>query len=177
MKNFVFLASLYSLTIAAPACATQFGFRYVTNSGHLEGIIDGALQNDNNTIKIVSLSNVSFENILGPKLTYFNTLSGYFNSNIETPIVTVDGSTMDFVACDALPTCEGFYIQAPMSFSGPPFIASAISYGNLFELYEPKNWSINVIGAVPEPQSWAMLITGFGLTGFAMRRRSSAAII
>jgi len=24
---------------------------------------------------------------------------------------------------------------------------------------------------VPEPQSWAMLIAGFGLTGAAMRRR------
>ncbi|GGE00190.1 hypothetical protein GCM10011529_02970 [Polymorphobacter glacialis] len=29
-------------------------------------------------------------------------------------------------------------------------------------------------GAVPEPQSWAMLIAGFGLVGAAMRRRSAA---
>lgn len=29
---------------------------------------------------------------------------------------------------------------------------------------------------VPEPQSWAMLIAGFGLTGAAMRRRRSAAV-
>lgn len=28
------------------------------------------------------------------------------------------------------------------------------------------------IAAVPEPASWAMLITGFGLTGWAMRRRN-----
>jgi hypothetical protein len=30
-------------------------------------------------------------------------------------------------------------------------------------------------GAVPEPSSWALLITGFGLTGFALRRRRSLA--
>ncbi len=29
-------------------------------------------------------------------------------------------------------------------------------------------------GAVPEPATWAMLITGFGLVGFSMRRRRSA---
>jgi hypothetical protein len=29
----------------------------------------------------------------------------------------------------------------------------------------------SVSGAVPEPESWAMLITGFGIVGTAMRRR------
>ena len=29
-------------------------------------------------------------------------------------------------------------------------------------------------GAVPEPATWALLITGFGLTGYAMRRRTAA---
>ena len=32
-----------------------------------------------------------------------------------------------------------------------------------------------VISSVPEPGTWALLITGFGLTGAAMRRRRSAA--
>jgi hypothetical protein len=31
------------------------------------------------------------------------------------------------------------------------------------------------VGAVPEPQSWAMLIAGFGLVGATMRRRRSVA--
>ena len=29
---------------------------------------------------------------------------------------------------------------------------------------------------VPEPQSWAMLIAGFGLTGAAMRRRRAKVV-
>jgi hypothetical protein len=28
------------------------------------------------------------------------------------------------------------------------------------------------MGAVPEPASWAMMITGFGLIGYASRRRA-----
>ena len=31
-----------------------------------------------------------------------------------------------------------------------------------------------VAAAVPEPATWAMMIGGFGLTGFAMRRRQAA---
>lgn len=31
-------------------------------------------------------------------------------------------------------------------------------------------------GAVPEPATWAMMILGFGLVGFAMRRRPSAKV-
>ncbi|WP_293675906.1 PEPxxWA-CTERM sorting domain-containing protein [uncultured Phenylobacterium sp.] len=32
-------------------------------------------------------------------------------------------------------------------------------------------------GPVPEPATWAMMITGFGLTGFAMRRRARRAAL
>lgn len=32
------------------------------------------------------------------------------------------------------------------------------------------------VAAVPEPQSWAMMIAGFGLVGAAMRRRQSATV-
>ena len=29
-------------------------------------------------------------------------------------------------------------------------------------------------GAIPEPESWALTIAGFGIVGFAMRRRATA---
>ncbi|MFM9977425.1 MAG: PEPxxWA-CTERM sorting domain-containing protein [Sphingomonadaceae bacterium] len=35
--------------------------------------------------------------------------------------------------------------------------------------------TLDISGAVPEPATWAMMITGFGLAGTAMRRRRSAA--
>ena len=33
---------------------------------------------------------------------------------------------------------------------------------------------VTAFGVVPEPESWALLIAGFGLTGLAMRRRNKA---
>ncbi|WP_414903135.1 PEPxxWA-CTERM sorting domain-containing protein [Sphingomonas flavalba] len=36
------------------------------------------------------------------------------------------------------------------------------------------NFEVAGLNAVPEPASWAMLIAGFGLIGFAMRRRTMA---
>lgn len=44
-------------------------------------------------------------------------------------------------------------------------IATSASGQNYNQAYQPYS------GAVPEPASWAMLLTGFGLTGAAVRRR------
>jgi PEP-CTERM motif len=32
--------------------------------------------------------------------------------------------------------------------------------------------SVNAVASVPEPSTWAMMLSGFGLAGFALRRRS-----
>ena len=39
--------------------------------------------------------------------------------------------------------------------------------------FETDNWAI--VGGVPEPSTWALLILGFGAIGFSMRRRRAAA--
>jgi hypothetical protein len=43
------------------------------------------------------------------------------------------------------------------------------AYGNF-----ASTGTFSVTGGVPEPASWAMLITGFGLTGTALRRRAKS---
>lgn len=56
--------------------------------------------------------------------------------------------------------------------NGSPWNAALASAGN----YYGEDFRANVVGtfaAVPEPQTWAMLIAGFGLVGFAARRRRS----
>ena len=36
--------------------------------------------------------------------------------------------------------------------------------------------NISVSTAVPEPASWALMVAGFGLVGFAYRRRSTVVV-
>lgn len=41
-------------------------------------------------------------------------------------------------------------------------------------LYDNFNFTVGGAAAVPEPASWALLLTGFGLAGTAIRRRRAA---
>lgn len=52
-------------------------------------------------------------------------------------------------------------------FTGPTGLAAADAL--------PRFTADNFTAAVPEPSSWAMLITGFALAGLSMRRRSKTA--
>lgn len=58
------------------------------------------------------------------------------------------------------------------------FTATAPTTRLSFQSTTPGAWGMaldNVAADVPEPATWAMLITGFGLVGAAMRRRPAAA--
>jgi hypothetical protein len=46
-----------------------------------------------------------------------------------------------------------------------------IAYGR--ENGSPSVLKLSLSGAVPEPATWAMMITGFGMIGFGMRRRTA----
>jgi PEP-CTERM motif len=65
------------------------------------------------------------------------------------------------------PTSATFKIGSTALFSGYLFttrIVSSDSNGQGYSLAE-------IAGAVPEPASWALLITGFGIAGVSLRRR------
>jgi hypothetical protein len=50
------------------------------------------------------------------------------------------------------------------------------SYGSLAGLGLTVNFTPRVVGAVPEPATWALMIVGFGSTGVAVRRRGRHSI-
>lgn len=61
--------------------------------------------------------------------------------------------------------------------NGTPGIAPGMRFGiRIHDLDPPVNGSYKIFisGSVPEPATWAMLVTGFGLIGAAMRRRQLA---
>ena len=49
---------------------------------------------------------------------------------------------------------------------------TGLTFASSANSFEVDNLAVS--GAVPEPASWALMISGFGLVGFAMRRRKSS---
>lgn len=92
----------------------------------------------------------------------------------RSPIIPPDsfrgalGATADAVANDT-------YVHLAFNANGGSFIGYA-RYDENFDLrsitYEAGDFRV---AGVPEPASWAMLITGFGLAGAAVRRRRQLA--
>lgn len=145
------------------------------------------------------LSNLSFEGSLNPQYNYLSTETktwltpqdgGYtglitdeagmpdaaevFTTNAvkfnRAPFTPPDsargapGSTADAAANDT-------YVHLAFNANGGKYVGFA-RYDENFDLrsitYEAGDF---LVAGVPEPASWAMLITGFGLAGAAVRRR------
>ena len=66
----------------------------------------------------------------------------------------------------------------PISFGGGQVTGISISstsyVGNAFHSFGDESFDLNLVGSVPEPGTWAMMLLGFGAIGFAMRRRNPA---
>lgn len=80
-----------------------------------------------------------------------------------------------------------FYIIPFTNGGGNQVATQAALNGNLFNVfngnYVPANWSLSETmvpppgpgpGGVPEPATWAMLLSGFGLVGVMARRRKAS---
>ena len=107
---------------------------------------------------------------------------GYGQSPLTATIYTLSGA--------ALASSGAFYNSAgPRAWDAKAWSTALGTGSYIFELYGVGNgnaWDVlvddvilNQVGSantVPEPASWALLITGFGLTGAAMRRRTAAII-
>ena len=113
-------------------------------------------------------------------------VSGTFNwhdsgDNLDGAFVTltkVGGGTFNLKLFDFVNYGSGLSIDGTFLGNGPGnFVAD---YHNVTSVsFTSNNYSDNgldniAVGGVPEPATWALMIGGFGLTGFAMRRRSAA---
>lgn len=72
----------------------------------------------------------------------------------------------------------GFAVNAMFAHSfGAPFVGGSALFGgpSTFMFFHPANFSSTLESepSVPEPTSWAMMLSDFGLVGTAMRTRRS----
>ena len=175
----ILTAAALGLAFAAPqAHATLFNFSYTAAVGVLSGVIDGALQADNNTVIVNSIQD--FMTVNGaptPSMSFVVSADNFYLSSGALPKLTLDGSFLDFVACDVVGCGSGngfllaknnlisviFAGGVPL-YSGSAGIFSAIGG---FEAFNAANYSLT---AVPVPATLPLLAIGGAAMAFRRRK-------
>ncbi|QWF72318.1 PEP-CTERM sorting domain-containing protein [Methylomonas paludis] len=194
MKNTLIAASL-GLAIYLPlAEAEQFNFSYIDTADgvNLAGIMIGTLEADNNTVAVTSVQDVTFNGVAAtPTPLIYNADVAYSVAypgttghpafpiapgfpDSTTPLVTLDGSYMNFTAAVLPDLYDGFqfYVGNSLAVSvlGGNYYMGGTSYGYTMPSYVQSDWQMSAVpvSAVPLPTSLPLFATG--LASMAWRR-------
>jgi len=159
--------SLMALLLFIPAAqANLFNFSYSDSAGDvLSGQLSGTLQADNDTVQVTSILSAALNGSPGLALPDTGTFDGQ-------GLVSLSGSTMDFIACDAGCNDAFLFIPPGRYYNNTTELFSSYgSYGYLpnGEPYVASNWSLTAVSPIPEPSEIALL--GIGFVGLGMSRR------
>ncbi len=168
-------ASVAALSLSAmPSQAAVYLFNYVSSGGNPFAASGSFTTSD-------VLNGAGAYDVLS--------ISGNVDGDLITSLIGNPAQPNPSLSADGLFIYDNNYFPGPQHVSNPGlFFASAAGYEyNLFsdnattyELYRATpgvgyvNNSIGTLtvsSAIPEPATWALMITGFGMMGLALRRR------
>ena len=164
----VALATVATATLAPVASAATFNFSYTSSKGTITATVDGTLQPDNNTVLVSSISNTTFNGSPAPALPFIGSAFDFFVNNFPTgqAVLSLDGSGLDFIACDNT-NCNNnrFGFLPPSVPTQVALFASGPAYGQSFEPFILANYSLTTAAptAVPEPATVLGLLSVAGV--------------
>ncbi|MEM6904784.1 MAG: VPLPA-CTERM sorting domain-containing protein [Pseudomonadota bacterium] len=155
---------------ASTAHAVVFDLSYTLESGQvLTADIEGILQGDMNTVIVSGVTNAALDGVLGAEIVVVNSFSDVFIGSTAPPVLTLDGTALDFVAFDAA-EFDGFSFDTVALQFGSPLFTSGSSYGATRDLYNPANYSLTAASAtIPIPATAWLMIAALGALGAARR--------
>ncbi|WP_043995504.1 PEP-CTERM sorting domain-containing protein [Microcystis aeruginosa] len=158
----VALATVATATLAQSASAATFNFSYTSSAGTITATVDGTLQLDNNTVFVSSISNTTFNGSPAPALPFIGSYLDSILAGVVTgqAVLSLDGSGLDFLACDTTNCIDGFGFLPAGLIDTVEYFASGSVYGSTFEPFVLANYSLTT---VPEPATVLGLLSVAGV--------------
>jgi hypothetical protein len=172
----VALATVATATLAPVASAATFNFSYTSSAGTITATVDGTLQPDNNTVFVSSISNTTFNGSPAPALPFIGSAFDFFVNNFPTgqAVLSLDGSGLDFAACNNTFCDDGFAFLPPGVIAPFTVFASGPAYGAVSpQPFVLANYSLTTAAptTVPEPATVLGLLSVAGVGLLCKRRK------
>lgn len=170
-KSAILPLAIGGFVSATPAVAVPLLFNFTGQS--ITGPVTASFQLDSNPIP----DRINDQSTFGFGQIFFNNIPGIFNGNsgIAPTISFGTGLASQFQISG---TSAGFAQFGGQTVFTGPFSNPVFSPGTFtFSGFSSGTLIVSAIAAgVPEPATWAMMLTGFGMVGFGMRRRRKRAV-
>jgi hypothetical protein len=159
------LLVLWLSCLAWPAPAMPIGYHlsYTFDSGEVRsGMLVGALQADNDTLLVDSVSMVSFT--LAPA-------SGFSQIMIRPPLASLSGNLMDLMSERPRVAVAGWQLNNNNGNNPNDLVIAVGNFGTELATFDTARWSISAKAtAMPEPGAHALLAFGLLALTLPMRR-------